>query len=361
HAKLMPLMEDYLAGIQAAMIREKISCPVSVVSGNGRPITMDDAVQQAGATVASGPACTAEFGAMQTKDDGLVVDVGGTTTDIAMIKSGRVLLAEDGCRIGQWQTHVEAVDMYTGGIGGDSLVRLADKGGMEIGPSRVVPLAVAQSLPPVDQWLGTGEQAKCISLPPEAEVGNDPVICAIEKNGPATPEMLNQLTGQSGMMLDKELENLARNQLIVESGFTPTDALIVLGRVELGERQPAEEGAAVLAEVAGLKVTEFCEEVVRRTEEKIENLIIDYLIYRSWGKSMAAFISGRNSHPELSVNFGLKIPIIGIGAAARSLLPAVADRLGTTVSFPQHCEVGNAMGAAFISTVEKLQPSGAVD
>ena len=61
--------------------------------------------------MASGPACTAFFGALQSKANNLIIDVGGTTTDIAMIENGRPLLSEDGCTIGDWKTHIEAVDI----------------------------------------------------------------------------------------------------------------------------------------------------------------------------------------------------------------------------------------------------------
>ncbi len=108
-------------------------------------------------------------------------------------------------------------------------------------------------------------------------------------------------------------------------------------------------GAEVLAKLAGKAVEEFCLDVVSRVEEKIENLIIDYIIYRNWGKSLTSFINSRNTHSELGVSFSLKIPLIGIGAAASSFLPGVAENLATTVAFPEHCEVGNAIGAAALA------------
>ena len=45
----------------------------------------------------------------------------------------------------------------------------------------------------------------------------------------------------------------------------------------------------------------------------------------------------------------MKIPLIGIGAAAQYFLPSVAERLGTTVDFPEYCEVGNGIGAVVIT------------
>ena len=52
-----------------------------------------------------------------------------------------------------------------------------------------------------------------------------------------------------------------------------------------------------------------------------------------------------------TLSCGLKVRLIGIGAAARFFLPAVAERLHTEVIFPQDYEVGNAVGAA-LSAVE---------
>jgi hypothetical protein len=77
-------------------------------------------------------------------------------------------------------------------------------------------------------------------------------------------------------------------------------------------------------------------------------MIIDYIIQHYWQNSLTGFIATRKNHPVLGVDFSIKIPLIGIGAAARYFLPTVAKRLGTNVTFPDNCEVGNAIGAAMI-------------
>ena len=358
HAKLMPLMQDYVGGVQDAMIKQGLSCPVVIIGGNGQTVTLDQAVERAGVTVASGPACTAHFGALQTAGDALVIDVGGTTTDIAIIEKGRPQLAPDGCQIGDWQTHVEAIDMFTAGIGGDSQVLIDDHGVLHVGPTRVVPLCMAGSLPSVFDWLGAGASSRCIGLVAEEgleetpEGHDDPVLTFLGQHGPSTPAAISAATGMSAVPLEKHLEGLTRAQLIYETGFTPTDALHVLGLITLGDREAATAAAAVLARIQGTDPEQFCHEVLRCTEKKIENLIIDYIIHRYWGQSLTSFISSRDSHPVLGVEFSVKIPLIGIGAAARYFLPGVAKRLGTTVTFPDHCEVGNAVGAALLGKTD---------
>ncbi|HIP37876.1 MAG TPA: hydantoinase/oxoprolinase family protein [Desulfocapsa sulfexigens] len=350
HAKLMPLMQDFIAGVQAAMLKNDLHCPVVLIAGNGTQVSVQDATEQAGVTVASGPACTAGFGASQDTDFALVVDVGGTTTDIAMIENGEMVLAPDGCQIGEWQTHVEAVDMFTGGVGGDSHIMVDANGGIHLGPTRVIPLSMAEGFPDCKSWLGAELKAKCISLLPDLESSkhDDPVIYTLATNGPSTADAIRKKTGFSGVPLNKRLEQMARSQIILETGFTPTDALHVLGRIDIGDRSKAEAGADVLASLLGMDVTGFCDQVITMTEDRIENLLIDFVIHRYWGKSLTGFITSRKDHPILDVKFSMKIPLIGIGAAAQYFLPRVAERLRTTVEFPEYCEVGNGIGAALL-------------
>jgi len=350
HAKLMPIMQDYVNGVERAMESQGLTCPMLVIGGNGKTVAASQVVEQAGVTVASGPACTAYFGARQTTGNALVIDIGGTTTDMAMIADGHPLMAIEGCQIGQWRTHVEAVDMSTGGIGGDSHVVIDEKGNITLGPSRVVPLAMADCLPPIENWLGTGDRSKLITLRQESALSrkDDELTAFLVAHGRATPERIRRETGLSGITLGRDLEQMARRQQIYECGFTPTDALHVLGRISLGNSEQALSGARALGREIGMEPEVFAEMVLRRTEEQIETLLIDYVIQHYWGNSLANFISTCNDHPVLGVDFSLKIPLIGIGAAARHFLPNVAARLATSVTFPEHCEVGNAIGAALI-------------
>ncbi|WP_136796138.1 hydantoinase/oxoprolinase family protein [Desulfosediminicola ganghwensis] len=360
HAKLMPVMQNYLDGVSEAMEQLELNCPVFVVSGNGSTIDSTKATHFAGSTVASGPACTAHFGAMHTEGDALVIDVGGTTTDIAMIKNGAPTLSSEGCQIGGWKTHVEAVDMMTHGIGGDSHAIVDAKGNVQLGPKRVVPISMAGDLPGVECWLGQEDRSKLIisrleKIPADLRQA-DNITAFLTQNGPATPWQLREHTGIAGITLEKKLERMANLQQIYECGFTPTDALHVLGKIHLGDSSAAERAARILGQYLSLDAEGFSELIIARAVDTIETLILDYVIEHYWGKSLTSFLSQRYEHPVVGVNFSIKIPMIGIGAAARYLLPAVAERLGTEVTFPDNCEVGNAIGAATIgmrSSVKK--------
>jgi N-methylhydantoinase A/oxoprolinase/acetone carboxylase beta subunit len=355
HAKLMPLMVGFLSSIQLSMLKVKLECPVTIICGNGRGATRDEAVERAAITMASGPAATAKFGSTAGVPTALVVDVGGTTTDVCMIRDSRPLLSEEGCIIGRWQTHVEAIDMYTAGGGGDSHAVCSPDGGVTLETNRVQPLAMTPELPDPGEWLGCGLRDSMV-LPvaglKDDVILDDEILRHLHNSGPASPETLAASTSLSGVVLEKRLEKLVYLQQVKMAGFTPTDALHVLGRLDIGNRTAAESGAAAMAGALEMTPEHFCRLVIEAAEQTIENIILDYLGRRIWPDKQAVPFLNRRDNELFSLQFSLKLPIIGIGAAARSFLPGVARRLQTTVHFPDHFEVGNAIGAAMIGMEE---------
>ena len=81
HAKLMPVMQRFTASVIKSMDALQLFCPLSIVTGNGEVIDPEQAVKESGKTIASGPACTALYGAHHTDETCLVIDVGGPGPD----------------------------------------------------------------------------------------------------------------------------------------------------------------------------------------------------------------------------------------------------------------------------------------
>ena len=352
HAKLMPLMVGFLSSIQLSMLKVKLSCPVTIICGNGKGASLETAVERAAITMASGPAATARFGCTAGEATALVVDVGGTTTDVCMIREGRSVLNEEGCIIGQWQTHVEAIDMYTAGGGGDSHVICSAEKRITLETTRVDPLSMVPDLPDPGDWMGCDLRSALV-LPvaglDEKILEQDEILTCLHRDGPATPATLAERTSLSGVTLEKRLERLVYLQQIRLAGFTPTDALHVLGTLSIGNTSQAKAGAEAMAAALDMDVTHFCQQVVTEAEKTIETIILDYLGRKIWQNNQAAPFLDRRDNDLFSLHFTVKIPIIGIGAAARCFLPRVSRRLGTQVYFPKHYEVGNAIGAALIA------------
>jgi N-methylhydantoinase A/oxoprolinase/acetone carboxylase beta subunit len=357
HAKLLPLMQDFLASIQRSMLGVGLQCPVTIICGNGQGEALERIADQAAVTMASGPAATARFGASGHAGTALVVDVGGTTTDVCLIRDGQPQLNKEGCVIGQWRTHVEAVDMYTAGAGGDSHLVCLPDGRLQLKPYRVQPLAMTPGLPDPQTWLHSGMDER-MAVPVDglaAEVvAADPILRYLHDHGPSVPSRIAAHTGIGGIVLEKRLERLMFLQQLVLVGFTPTDALHVLGQLDFGNALASRSGATVLAGESGSTVEAFCRQVVAETETAIETILLTYLGRTVWGGDQATPFLNRRDNELFSLAFNLKLPLVGIGAAARCFLPGVAKRLGTTVSFPLYCEVGNAVGAALIGQGERL-------
>ncbi len=354
NAKLRPLMVDFFSSIHQAMQSLGIDCPVTMTCGDGSDATMEETVERASVTMSSGPAATAQFGSFNTQASILIVDVGGTTTDICMLKNGKALLNTNGCRIGQWQTHVEAIDTHTIAGGGDSQVLCTRDGKVELGKNRVQPLALTPNLPNPDQWLHPDKDIYLLlpDIDPDADKNpskkKDTLVLALEKYGPMTRTQLTKRTRGLGMSLDENIEQLAFEQSLIVAGFTPTDALHVLGKLEAGDCDASRKAATIYGRRLGVGAEEFCHMVVTQTVNIITKSILTYLARSVWSPGHALTMLEQESNDFFSMQFSVHMPLLGIGGAAPFFLPQVAERLNTTVHFPEHYAVGNAAGAAMI-------------
>ncbi|PIE70772.1 MAG: hydantoinase/oxoprolinase [Deltaproteobacteria bacterium] len=344
NARLLPLMKTFLAGVQPPLKALAPEADMRVLRGDGGFMSLHDAEQHAADTVSSGPAATACFGASACPTGmAAIVDVGGTTTDITLIRDGSPILQKDGSLIGGWHTHVQSVDMSTIGAGGDSRVRITPDKDISLGPERVVPLSLAEGFPAPDTWIGPGTRAVCIRAI-KTDAG-DPILSWLNAYGPATLEALICGTGLGEIPLSSRLDTLRHRQAVVETGFTPTDALHVLGRLDMGNTDRAANGAASIAAYSHTTPEGLSEQIIYTIEVMIEDAIIDHLMRYGFNASLNRSFPGYRNHPLLGVQFDVKIPLIGIGAASAHFLPAVAERLGTELRLPDHYAVGNALGA----------------
>jgi N-methylhydantoinase A/oxoprolinase/acetone carboxylase beta subunit len=192
-----------------------------------------------------------------------------------------------------------------------------------------------------------------VQLAPGVKPADDPILNWLATNGPATPVRLRQELRMAESTLDKAIVRLQAARRVVTCGFTPTDALHVLDRLDLGDRRPALLGAQVLAEKLGLSPETFCLQVLEKASSTIATTILCALGNREVGPALAQFLQQSKPSDLLDITVRVRPRIIGIGAAAPFLLPDVAKRLGTEIIFPEHYEVGNALGAALMDTITK--------
>ncbi len=129
--------EIFAKDVAAALKERRISAPVYILKADGGTLPLDKSVQMPVETIFSGPAASI-MGVMALTDPGqssVVVDIGGTTTDLALILSGRPLLSAKGARVGSLLTHVRAFAVKSIAIGGDSAVAVCGSS-LAVGPHR---------------------------------------------------------------------------------------------------------------------------------------------------------------------------------------------------------------------------------
>jgi N-methylhydantoinase A len=128
---------EFYQAVQACMEQEGIQIPLEILKADGGTMAQESSVQYAVETILSGPAASV-MGTLAFADPGkeeVVLDIGGTTTDIAILVNGAPLLKPLGIRMGGYNTLVRALRTVSIGVGGDSWVRL-ENGHLKVGPER---------------------------------------------------------------------------------------------------------------------------------------------------------------------------------------------------------------------------------
>lgn len=376
NARLIPLLQDLIATVQRTLATHGIAAPLMVVKGDGSLVCAEWAMRRPVETILSGPAASA-VGAwhLAGRQDVWVVDVGGTTTDIAALRGGRPHLNPEGARVGRWQTMVEAVDVRTTGLGGDSLVRVDGERHLHIGPGRVVPLCLLAAEHPgilaelereaaegrEEPWTGQFAlaQGRAVSALSDEEA-------ALLRSLGRGPRLLSALLreGAYPLVALRRLERLEAMRLVMRAGFTPTDALHVLGRFRRWDERASLLGARILAARLGRSPEAFCQQVVAEVSERVaRELVAKVLSDEGTAMARTAFTvdalfaraAGNGADSSLGCRLYLREPVVGIGAPAGAYMPRVAELLNTELIIPQHADVANAVGAVAGGVVQRWQ------
>ncbi len=370
NASLLAVLQEFIIAVRRAMEHRGINAPLMVVRGDGTLMNDEFAARSPVETIHSGPAASAIGGRfLSGEDQALVLDVGGTTTDLALIKDGKVTISETGASVSDYQTSVKAANLFSIGLGGDSHITLDRDNKISIGPERVVPLAFLSL-----QYKNVQERLKALanqSWPPpypreleywylQREIPEQNNFTAGEreaidilKTGPKPAiEVLKSLGFLDTSQVN--LGNLWREEVIGKSGFTPTDILHVDGRHTPWDEEASKAAISVFSHYLKWDEDQFQLIFWENVTEIISKAVIHFLTEKEiptrkdTNNELANWLmdnSFRPEHEQLATRIALKIPIIGIGAPAQVMLDAVARTFYTDLVLPPHYSVANAAGA----------------
>jgi N-methylhydantoinase A/oxoprolinase/acetone carboxylase beta subunit len=346
-----------------------------VVRGDGTLMSDEFAARTPVETIHSGPAASAIGGRfLSSLDDTLIVDVGGTTTDLALIQHGQVTVSEEGATVGEYKTSVRAADLLSIGLGGDSHITLSRDRTIAIGPERVVPLAYLS-----DQHPQVGRQLKALSRrawgqatpdcleywfllrEPQSEsllktTQEKALVKFLREHPHPLPEIIKHL----GVLHVAQIgaRELLRQEIIGKAGLTPTDLMHIEGSYALWDTEASSLALDVFSHYQFREPDEIRQQVWRQATAMIVHAIITFLsgkmlpppeeLARVGDDDIGRWFfynSLYDTHPQLETSFRLRPPIIGIGAPAGLFLKDVADALHTDLILPEHHQVANALGA----------------
>ena len=121
NARLIPVITDLIESVKKSLAKFGIDAPLMIVKGDGTVLNEASAVKRPVETVLSGPASSLTGAkALTGLKDAVMIDIGGTTTDIGVLRNGCPRLEKEGALIGGKRTRVLAAAVSTYGIGGDS-------------------------------------------------------------------------------------------------------------------------------------------------------------------------------------------------------------------------------------------------
>ncbi|MBE3579695.1 MAG: hydantoinase/oxoprolinase family protein [Caldanaerobacter subterraneus] len=150
------IFNEFLNNIKKSLEKEGINAPVFILKADGGTMNISTAEKKPVETILSGPAASLMgINAMlPTNEDAILLDIGGTTTDIFFLADGVPLFEPWGIRIDKYKTLIRAIYSVSIGLGGDSSICVRN-GRIKIGPQREgVPYAFGGPKPtPTDAMI----------------------------------------------------------------------------------------------------------------------------------------------------------------------------------------------------------------
>jgi len=381
NAALIPVLDQLIQAVEDALGQMGIRAPLMIVRGDGSLMNAATAREKPIETVLSGPAASMVGGVYLTgREDAIVVDMGGTTSDMGVVRKGKPRVNPEGAVIGGWRTRVRAADVHTIGLGGDSEVWLNRKGALEIGPRRTVPLSfMACEDPGVEDELRVIAQDTAynpalhqpteflwrladpgLPLTPEEEE-----LLSILGEGPKSLYRLSRVFSKDAGLLP--FDRLVRLGYLARGSLTPTDVLHVTQDYSPWSTEAARLGVFLQARRLGMSPEGLCEAILQEVAWKMASNLCCKLLSDELGQEASdlqacpstALLLARalkdDGKGEIEFRITPRLPLVAIGAPVSAYFPRVAQKLHAHLDIPGDASVAGAVGAVSANVIERVQ------
>ncbi len=313
NASILPKMIATADMTEAAVREAGIAAPLMIMRGDGGVMDVREMRRRPVVTMLSGPAASVAGALMHLRvSDGIYFEVGGTSTNIGVIRNGLPTVKH--ARVGGHDTYVDSLDVRVVGIAGGSMVRVGSGAVSDVGPrsAHIAGLPYA-AFAPLDAMV-------------------DPRL-----------ELFRPLDGDPA---DYVRVVTAHG---VHFALTVTCAANVLGYAAPGMHahgipESARRAFAPLAAHLGLSVDDTARQVLERASAKVipvvEALVDEYRLDRD------------------------QVQLVGEGGGAGALIPFVSERMGVGYDISPDAEVISSIGVALAlvrETIERVIPNATPD
>ena len=308
NASILPKMLDTANSTESSVRSAGVDVPLMIMRGDGGVMDVGEMRQRPILTMLSGPAASVMGSLMYLRaSNGIYFEVGGTSTNIGVIKNGRP--AVDYTILGGHPTYVSSLDVRVLGVAGGSMVRASKNGVVDVGPrsAHIAGLEYA-----VYNDISDADEPKVEFYSPKKGDPEDYVRIRL-KNGKCV-------------------------------AITNSCAANVLGIVKeehfsYGNVESARAAMKPLAEYMNTTIEDCARQILQKAYEKIEPVINDLAEKYQLEKD--------------------QMSMVGVGGGAASLIIYSAEKLGLNYSIPKYAEVISSIGVALSmvrEVVERLLP-----
>ncbi|SEW04115.1 hydantoinase/oxoprolinase family protein [[Clostridium] fimetarium] len=309
NASILPKMLNTANSTEEGVRKAGVSVPLMIMRGDGGVMEINEMKKRPVLTMLSGPAASVMGSLMYLRaSNGVYFEVGGTTTNIGVIKNGRPAI--DYSIVGGHRTYISSLDVQVLGVAGGSMIRVNKNGVHDVGPR-------SAHIAGLDYAVYTDE----------AEIVNPQLEFFSPKEG--DPD-------------DYVAIKLASGKRIT---ITNSCAANVLGLVEptdfsYGNINSAKKAMQPIADYIGVTVEEVATQILSRSYEKIKPVI------------MGLAEKYKLEHDQIS--------LVGVGGGAKALIGFCSDKMNIKYSVPENAEVISSIGVALAmvrDVVERVVPN----
>lgn len=251
NATLLPFAERVVTGFLAAVQKRGLTCPVYISQNDGTLMSADFVREFPALTFASGPTNSLRGACRLTGlEDAIVVDIGGTTSDIGVLQGGFPRESSVVVHIGGVRTNFRMPDVLPIGLGGGSLV---SEDGTSIGPRSVGHRLVTEGLVFGGDTLTTTD---ILVASGNADIGDATAVKDL------SPALVKSAQATMHAMLDRAIESMKPSGAPMPVVLVGGGAILVTGDLQGASELHRPENAGV-ANAIGAAIAQIGAEVER--------------------------------------------------------------------------------------------------